>query len=161
MVCGGTAKLFYEYLSGGDSVYIFGGGHVGRALARQLGLLGYYTILVDDRKDIFPDPPEAKQCIHESFHAYAGRAPIDESSYVIVCTPSHANDYDVVRTLLNRGVRPCYLGLLASSAKKPILSPALKKSMEGMWTSPIFTVRWGWTSEGLLPKRSPCPLPQR
>ena len=127
MVCGGTAKLFYEYLSGGDSVYIFGGGHVGRALARQLGLLGYYTILVDDRKDIFPDSPEAKQCIHESFHAYAGRAPIDESSYVIVCTPSHANDYDVVRTLLNRGVRPCYLGLLASSAKKADFIARIKK----------------------------------
>lgn len=118
MVCGGTATLFYEYLSGGESVYIFGGGHVGRALARQLGLLGYYTILVDDREGIFPDLPEAGQCIHESFHAYAGSAPIDESSYVIICTPSHANDYEVVRVLLNRGVRPCYLGLLASSAKK-------------------------------------------
>jgi xanthine dehydrogenase accessory factor len=127
MVCGGTAKLFYEYLSGGDSVYIFGGGHVGRALARQLGLLGYYTILVDDRKDIFSDLPEAGQSIHESFHAYAGRAPIDESSYVIVCTPSHANDYDVVRTLLNRGVRPCYLGLLASSAKKADFIARIKK----------------------------------
>ncbi|NWH06256.1 XdhC family protein [Desulfobacter latus] len=118
MVCGGTATLFYEYLSGGEFVYIFGGGHVGRALTRQLGLLGYYTILVDDRESIFSDLPEAGQCIHESFHAYAAGAPIDESSYVIICTPSHANDYNVVRALLNRGVRPCYLGLLASSAKK-------------------------------------------
>lgn len=127
MVCGGTATLFYEYLSGGESVYIFGGGHVGRALARQLGLLGYYTILVDHRKDIFPDLPEAGQCIHESFHAYAGRAPIDESSYVIICTPSHANDYEVVRALLNRGVRPCYLGLLASSAKKADFMARIEK----------------------------------
>lgn len=118
MVCDGRAKLFYEYLSGGECVYIFGGGHVGRALVRQLGLLGYHTILVDDREDVFPELPEAGQCIHESFQSYARRAPIDESSYVIICTPSHANDYDVAWALLDRGVRPCYLGMLASSAKK-------------------------------------------
>lgn len=76
---------------------------------------------------LVPDPPEAKQCIHESFYAYVGRAPIDESSYVIVCTPSHANDYDVVRTLLNRGVRSCYLGLLASSAKKADFIACIEK----------------------------------
>lgn len=127
MVCGGSATLFYEYLCGGESVYIFGGGHVGRALARQLGLLGYHTILVDDRTDVFSDPPEAGQCIHESFHGYAQRAPIDASSYVIICTPSHANDYEVIRALLNRGVRPCYLGMLASSVKKADFMARIEK----------------------------------
>lgn len=127
MVCGGTAKFFYEYLSGGDRVSIFGGGHVGQALVRQLNLLGYYTILIDDREDIFTSEAPACECIHEAFHSYAMKAPLDESSYVVICTASHANDFDVARALTERGVKPKYLGMLASPLKKAELVSRLEK----------------------------------
>jgi xanthine dehydrogenase accessory factor len=118
MICGGTARLFYEYLSGGDRVYIFGGGHVGRALARQLDLVGFYSLLIEDRDDIFSEITEGKQRIHQDFYSYAKDAPIGEHSYVVICTPSHENDFDVVRALADRKIQPRYLGMLASPAKK-------------------------------------------
>lgn len=118
MICGGTVQLFYEYLSGGEQVFIFGGGHVGKALAQQLDLIGFYTIIIEDRPDIFSELDCARKRVQQGFHDYAVQADIDEKSYVVLCTPSHENDYDVVRALVDRNIRPRYLGMLASPAKK-------------------------------------------
>jgi hypothetical protein len=87
MICGGTVKLFYEYLSGGEKAYIFGGGHVGRALVRQLDLLGFYTTIVEDREDVFQDIAEGKERVFQSFDAFIQKADIDEQAFVVVCTP--------------------------------------------------------------------------
>jgi xanthine dehydrogenase accessory factor len=118
MICGGTVKLFYEYLSGGEKAYIFGGGHVGRALVRQLDLLGFYTTIVEDREDVFQDIAEGKERVFQSFDAFIQKADIDEQAFVVVCTPSHENDYLVVQNLIDKGVHPRYIGMLASPAKK-------------------------------------------
>ena len=52
MICGGKVTLFYEYISSGTHLYIFGGGHVGQALAYHLRNLPFYVTVIDDRPGV-------------------------------------------------------------------------------------------------------------
>ena len=65
MACGGTATLFYEFVGPKQYVYIFGGGHCGAALAKFLKPLGFYTTIIDYRKDVIDaldDSADVKVC---------------------------------------------------------------------------------------------------
>lgn len=127
MACGGRVSLYFDVISGGLPVYIFGGGHVGAALSRQLETLGFFTHVIDDRKEIFDAMDFGNQRVFQDFYSYAKEAEIGEDSFVIVCTPSHTNDYDVVRALIERGISPRYLGVLASQNKKKELLDILNR----------------------------------
>jgi len=52
MHCGGEAELFLERFGPPRKLIIFGGGHVGRELARVSEGLGFVITVVDDRSDI-------------------------------------------------------------------------------------------------------------
>ncbi|MGE5544954.1 MAG: XdhC family protein, partial [Bacillota bacterium] len=49
MACGGTVTLFFEFLPFSPTVYVFGSGHVGRAVLWYLQKLDYLTVVVDTR----------------------------------------------------------------------------------------------------------------
>lgn len=127
MICGGKVRLFYEYISGGEPVYIFGGGHVGEALCRQLEPLGYFTRIIDDRKDVLDAMEAGMVRHHASFYDFSREHPMEEQSFVLVCTPSHKHDFQVLRGILERGSNPRYIGVLASQKKKAELLEALRK----------------------------------
>lgn len=127
MACGGRVSLYFDVISGGLPVYIFGGGHVGAALSRQLAPMDFYTHVIDDRKEIYEAMDFGNERVFQDFYSYAKEADIGSDCFVIVCTPSHTNDYDVVRALIERGITPRYLGVLASQNKKNELMDILLK----------------------------------
>lgn len=131
--CGGVVQLRYERLSAADAaglqqrlevqlapLALFGGGHVGRALVRVLGMLPFDVTWIDSRDEIFPeDVPDNVRCEHSDpvQAAVAGLAP---GSRVLVMSFSHAEDLDVVaaclKRLRERGDLP-YVGLIGSRTK--------------------------------------------
>lgn len=117
MVCGGKVTLFFEYISGGDHVYIFGGGHVGRALCHVLNTMNFFTHVIEHREDVFAAIDFAQRKYLRSYEDFIKETDISPISYVLICTPSHKYDYDVVRTLLHKNIRPHYAGMLASKTK--------------------------------------------
>jgi xanthine dehydrogenase accessory factor len=46
MLCGGSATLFFEYFAPKNHLYIFGAGHVGKALVYHLRNLDYFVTVV-------------------------------------------------------------------------------------------------------------------
>lgn len=118
MACGGKVALFYEFIGPKQYVYIFGGGHCGAALARVLKPLGFYTIIIDHRDYVINALDDsADEKVNEGFVNYIEKHGIPNDRYVVVGTPSHKFDYDVLDKIFELGIKPKYFGMLCSKKK--------------------------------------------
>ena len=118
MACGGKVTLFYEFIGPKQYVYIFGAGHCGAALAKVLKPLGFFTVIIDPRKDVIAnldDSPDVK--VNQGFVEYIEKSGIPNDRYIVVGTPSHEYDFDVLNSILELGIKPRYFGMLCSKKK--------------------------------------------
>lgn len=118
MACGGKVTLFYEFVGPKQYLYIFGAGHCGAALARVIKPLGFHTTIIDERKtviDALDDSADIK--INQGFVEYIEKQGLRENAYIVVCTPSHTNDYHVLNAILAKNYKPAYFGMLCSKKK--------------------------------------------
>lgn len=118
MACGGHVTLFYEFVGPKQYVYIFGAGHCGAALARILRPLNFFTTIIDERKsviDALDDSANVK--VNQGFVEYIEKNGIPDNRYIVVCTPSHQNDYNVLDAILRLNIKPKYFGMLCSKKK--------------------------------------------
>ena len=120
MACGGKATLFYEYIGPKQYVYIFGGGHCGAALAKVLKPLEFYITVIDPRKDVLDaiDSSTVDEKVCSDFVEYVSNKNIKSDAYIVVCTPSHQFDYEVLDKLVETKLPMQYFGMLCSKKKK-------------------------------------------
>jgi len=134
--CGGVVWLRYERLQAADigwlrarlleeagahmPVALFGGGHVGAAIARLLGTLPVRTHWIDSRDEIFPEHlPLNLRCEH-SDPVQAAVPTLEPGSRVLIMSFSHAEDLDIVAACLKRRRERDdlpYIGLIGSKSK--------------------------------------------
>lgn len=117
MACGGTATLFFEYIGADAYVYIFGAGHVGQALSKVLKTMNYFVTVIDHRQEVIDTFQGADRKYCKSFIDFIDEEGIQEGSYVVVCTPSHQYDYNVMDRVFELKLNPRYIGMLCSRQK--------------------------------------------
>ncbi|MGP1595192.1 MAG: XdhC family protein [Treponema sp.] len=120
LACGGSIRVYFEKIGDSPELFIFGGGHVGRALAQLAPLVGFSVTVWDDRPD----------CITEEFFPHARRicCPPEElfadrqqflkfhaNVYCVAVTRGHRCDADVLRFLY--GKTAAYIGMIGSKQK--------------------------------------------
>ena len=144
--CGGVVLLGFERLTAADlapgaglrarlsphlhPVALFGGGHVGHALARVLTPLPFALTWIDSRDGVFPpNPPEGVVCEHsEPVQLAVPRLAPD--SRVLIMSFSHAEDLEVVAQCLKRQRERKdlpYIGLIGSKTKWATFSNRLRE----------------------------------
>ena len=98
-------------------LFIYGAGHVGRAVVPKLHGLGFDAFLVDVAASRFPanDGNGASHVVAKRPEIIAARAPSD--ALHLVMTHDHALDEVICHTLLSRGEFG-FLGLIGSATKK-------------------------------------------
>ncbi|AQS89506.1 xanthine dehydrogenase accessory protein XdhC [Neoasaia chiangmaiensis] len=97
-------------------LFLFGAGHVGRALARALSLLPLRLNWIDAREEEFGDVPKGVATfVTTDWERELARAPA--GSGVIVMTQSHTLDALIVAAALSRGDLR-YVGLIGSTTKR-------------------------------------------
>jgi len=108
------------------NVYLFGAGHVGRAIARVLGVAPCRVTWVDGRAHEFPGEvaPNVRTVVTEAAVAESKRAPA--GSYFLVMTHSHALDFELVEAILRRGDF-AYCGMIGSGTKRRTFETGLAK----------------------------------
>jgi len=116
LACGGIVEIFVEPI-GQPVVYIFGAGHIARALANITTLVGMSTVVVDDREQYasrahFPEPA---RLVVSDFSTVFGELHINESSYLVIVTRGHRHDQVVLGEAL--GTSASYIGLIGSRSK--------------------------------------------
>lgn len=98
-------------------VYIFGGGHVSRALVPAIAAVGFRPVVYDDRRE-FTDPalfPQAEETIYGDFTALGKAVTVTPEDYVVIMTRGHQADYEVLAQVLRSGAK--YLGCIGSKRK--------------------------------------------
>lgn len=98
-------------------VYIFGGGHVSRALVPAIAAVGFRPVVYDDRAE-FADKahfPQAEAVLCGPFTELSEQVALTADDYVVVMTRGHQADYEVLTQVLRSGAR--YLGCIGSRRK--------------------------------------------
>lgn len=101
-------------------VALFGGGHVGRALARALAPLPFALRWIDSRDEVFPPDLPARVHTEHSDPVHAAVPHLPPGSHVLVMSFSHAEDLDIIDACLQRQARHHDLplvGLIGSRTK--------------------------------------------
>jgi len=106
--------------------YLFGAGHVGRALAIALAPLPFAVTWIDMRPGAIPEmfPANVTAIRQGDPVALLGRAP--DGAFIAVMTHSHALDLDLVIAALQAD-RFAYVGLIGSATKRARFTSAMHK----------------------------------
>lgn len=120
-VCGGQGKVYFELVMPADEIFIFGAGHVGKALSKLASVSGFTVTVWDEREEhaneenipwgrVIACPLEdlfdREKFGHHLFH---------KNSYVAVMTRGHRLDTDVMRLMEGQDV--AYIGVIGSRSK--------------------------------------------
>ncbi len=137
---GSVCKLVVERLSGKPSIFIFGAGHVGQALALISTLLGYEVTVVDDRVEFasrtrLPDP--GIKLVVDDFDKAIKNLNIGARSAAIIVTRGHQFDEVCLENLLRLQIS--YLGMIGS--KRRVISIFKRLSQQGFADSDLGRVR--------------------
>ena len=131
--CGGVVHLSFELFSAADApalaqrlaprlhpVALFGGGHVGHALARVLAPLPFALTWIDSRDGVFPQPALQGVACEHSDPVQLAVPGLAAGTRVLIMSFSHAEDLDIVAACLRRqrerGDLP-FIGLIGSQTK--------------------------------------------
>ncbi len=110
-------------------LYIFGGGHVGRALAAAMALLPVKVVVVETRAEELKSMPDAVETRLTSVpEALVREAP--SGSAFVVLTHDHALDFLIVAEALKRG-DSAYVGMIGSKTKKATFRNWFLKTASG------------------------------
>ncbi|TAN11566.1 MAG: xanthine dehydrogenase accessory protein XdhC [Rhizobiaceae bacterium] len=111
-------------------VYLFGGGHVGHALAAALSLLPLKVAVVETRADALEGMPEAVEARLTPVPEEAVRTAPPGSAFVVL-THDHALDFLIVAEALKRP-DAAYVGMIGSKTKKATFKSWFLKTAGGM-----------------------------
>ncbi|MBV8442475.1 MAG: xanthine dehydrogenase accessory protein XdhC, partial [Hyphomicrobiales bacterium] len=99
------------------AVYLFGAGHVGRALALALAPLPFAVRWIDARREAFPAHAPANVALIHTPEPAAELATAPDGALIVVMTHSHALDLEIVAEAL-RAERFGFVGLIGSTTKR-------------------------------------------
>lgn len=128
MICGGKMDFFIEPILTNPFLYIFGAGHVGKALYKMAVMTNFNTIIIDNRKefvnvDLFPEAFDIVFCDYKNIE---NAIKIKDNSYIVIVTHSHFTDEMVLKSILKMNINYKYLGIIGSKRKSEELKKILK-----------------------------------
>lgn len=119
-------KYYAEPLYQEGVVYVFGGGHVSRALCPMLSATDFRVVVYEDneefaKKEFFET---AEKVVCAEFTKINDNISITEGDYAVVLTRGHKSDNEVIRQILSKC--PSYLGVIGSRKKVGVMSDYLR-----------------------------------
>jgi xanthine dehydrogenase accessory factor len=128
LICGGSMQVYLEAILPDPILYIFGAGHVGKAVAAAASLIGFRIVVLDDRskyatQDRFPNADV--QLVHDWAEALKNLK-VQNSSYFFIATQKPKIDQACLYFAAKSEAK--YIGMLGSLKKTQILFEEICKS---------------------------------
>ena len=116
MECGGDMQVYIEPLFNKPDLYIFGAGHVGKALSHLAIDMGFQITVIDERPDIFNSFDKSKiKTYNGAFTEFIENSIFSNNTYIVVMTHEHKYDFDVLSKVCKK--THLYLGMIGSKTK--------------------------------------------
>ena len=127
MLCGGEMELFIEPLEVPPTFYMFGAGHVGLPTAHIASMCGFRVVVIDPRHEFnnIERFPQASELVIQDFQEASVNLAEDPNGYIVIATPGHGADYEVLRNVLKKSFH--YVGLISSRKKRKTLFSKLQE----------------------------------
>ncbi len=100
MYCGGEVEVFIEVNPRPDKLIIFGGGHIGRDLAKVAAGLNFKIIIVDERPDILAQYQKPIETFLTDENFSTNYPTIDKNSYIVIVTHGHRCDKQALANVI-------------------------------------------------------------
>jgi xanthine/CO dehydrogenase XdhC/CoxF family maturation factor len=128
---GSPVRLAIEIVRPKFELVVFGGGHVGQAVALIGSLTGYDVTVVDDREEFasrsrLPDP--RIRLLVSDYESATGKLSITASTAVVIVTRGHQYDEVCLKRVI--GSKATYIGMIGS--RKRVTSVFKKLAGEGV-----------------------------
>ena len=139
-----TPTVYSEPLTIPGTVYVFGGGHVAQALVPLLHTVHFRTVIYDSRPHAVEAPAfaQAAKIYIGNYSRVLERVTITEEDYVVVMTPGHQSDREILAQVLKTPAR--YIGCIGSRSKIAMTNKLLRE--QGFTDTDIARV---WSPIGL------------
>ncbi len=116
MCCGGTVELFIEPIMTRKKIFVFGAGHIGKALAKFANELDFAVTLIDERYEAFDTENFSDCTLIKEHHSIAiSHLVFDENTYIVILTHNHAYDREILA--LTSKKEHAYIGMIGSERK--------------------------------------------
>lgn len=127
LICGGRIEIFIEPITM-PTIFLFGGGHVARAICATAVPCGFRVAVADDRDDFATEErfPLAAQRVAAPWEKAVAQLAIGPADFAVVLTRGHKDDMSVLRELAKRPLEARYLGLIGSKSKHLTLTRHLR-----------------------------------
>ncbi len=128
MIAVENLKLFLEPIGEQSTVLIVGAGHVAQMIAPLTTLVGFETIVLDDRVDFISQdrfPGVDRRILLDNFEGVFENVKVDSSTYIVIVTRGHQFDKSVLHQAL---LTPAtYIGMIGSRRKIKLTFESLAK----------------------------------
>ena len=129
MCCGGTVDIYIEPIMKKNKLYIFGAGHVGKALSHYAKDFEFDVILIDDRKEYLDEvKEEGINKMNLSYQHALPLLPFDEQTYICIVTYSHPIDREILASCIKKP--HAYLGMIGSDRKVAMTKKMFSEGLE-------------------------------
>ena len=116
MCCGGSMEIYIEPLMPSKKLFMFGGGHVGKAVIKHALDLDFEITVIDSREEIFSDWTFAGyNKVTGDFPKVMPSLPYDNNTFIVIATLDHPTDNEVLAFCIHKP--HCYLGMIGSKKK--------------------------------------------
>ncbi len=116
MECGGNMEVYIEPVGRKNQLFIFGAGHIGKALATYASDFGFEITVVDERENIFVNYDNIKcTVINKKIVEVLELLNFDKNTFIVIVTHGHANDYNVLKHICKK--EHLYIGMIGSTRK--------------------------------------------
>ncbi|MDD4783558.1 MAG: selenium-dependent molybdenum cofactor biosynthesis protein YqeB [Syntrophaceticus sp.] len=141
-----TAKVLEDPFFPQKKLIIFGAGHVAVPLVDMASILGYETVVVDDRQELVSKErfPRAEQLIYSPFEDVFKNGEFDldinRMTSIVIVTRGHEDDLMCLKNVIHSDAR--YIGMIGSKRKvvnnfSALLNEGISKKTLEKVTAPI------------------------
>ena len=115
--CGGSTSVLFEcFRPAGLPLYLFGAGHVGKAVCRVLADLPFRVHWVDERAAEFPEYASSMATVHCTDDPKSVITDAPAGAYFLIMTHQHPLDFALMEAALQRE-DAAYIGVIGSESK--------------------------------------------